>query len=384
MSGPHVLIVLDTSGAWSRGILKGFCEVAHERGWTLLHYHPSADITWLIREWQPRAAVLYPCHHRRIPAAPESCALVSVNHDLSAGGIASVCLDEESIAELASAHLLSKGLTHLTTFRFTDDQFAVVRERGFCRAARAAGARLVQGYWMDGAHPPRSHEYPAVFAAWIAGLPRPCGVFACCDSWARVVARYCAVTDLRIPDDVALLGVDNDVIECELTSPPISSVAVPWRTMGRKAAWLVERALAGEVIAGQRIVIPPVDVIARRSTDVRAIDDPLVARAVAWICEHADRRLTVPTVARAVSVSRQRLERRFRAALDRTVMQEVRRAHVDLAKRLLSTTRSDLAHIARLSGFTSAPLLSVVFRQETGTTPGAYRRRFQGIHLEDE
>jgi LacI family transcriptional regulator len=154
--------------------------------------------------------------------------------------------------------------------------------------------------------------------------------------------------------------------------------------VGQEVARLVQRALAGEAIAGERIVISPVDVISRRSSDVLAIDDPLVASAVTWICEHADRRLTVPSVARAVAVSRQRLERRFRAVLGRTVMQEVRRAHVELAKRLLSTTRLDLSRIARLSGFTSAALLSVAFRNETGQPPGGYRRRFHGLYLDGD
>jgi LacI family transcriptional regulator len=189
---------------------------------------------------------------------------------------------------------------------------------------------------------------------------------------------------VRIPEDVALVGVDNDTMECELVAPPLTSVAVPWRTVGQQAAHLVQRALAGETIAGERIVIPPVDVIARRSSDVLAIDDPLVVSAVTWICEHADRRLTVPSVARAVSVTRQRLERRFRAVLGRTVMQEVRRAHIELAKRLLSTTRLDLSRIARQSGFTSAALLSVAFRNETGVPPGAFRRRFQGLYLDGD
>ncbi len=200
-------------------------------------------------------------------------------------------------------------------------------------------------------------------------------------AWLRAIVAW---RKLRIPDEIALLGVDNDTIECELTSPPLSSVAVPWRTLGQEAADLVYRALAGMPITGKRVVISPLDVVARRSTDVLAVTDPLVIRTVGWICENADRRLTVPAVCRAVGTSRQRLERRFHAVLGRTVMQEIRRAHVEIAKRLLSTTSLDLPKIAQVSGFTNQVLLSVAFRRETGLPPGAYRRRFHGMHLDDD
>ena len=115
--------------------------------------------------------------------------------------------------------------------------------------------------------------------------------------------------------------------------------------------------------------------MARRSSQVLAIDDELVAKAVTWTHAHADRRLTVPTVAKAVGSGRQRLERRFRAVLDRTVQEEIRRAHVELAKRLLVTTNVSVADVAKQSGFTNAALLSVAFQRELGMPPSAYRRR---------
>jgi LacI family transcriptional regulator len=382
--GPRVLIVLNAATAWSRGVLRGFTDVARKQGWTLLHYHPTADLRWLVKVWRPVVVALQASLFRDAADALRSCTVVSVNDDSSAEGIASVCLDETAIARLAACHLLAKGLTDLTTFRFNDGGFAVARERGFEQAVRAQGARTVPGWWIDGADPPRSYEDPAAITSWLLGLPRPCGVFACTDSWARVVARYAQVAGVRIPEDLALIGVDNDTVDCELASPPLSSVAVSWRTVGEQAASLVERALSGVSTAGDRIVVPPVDVIPRRSTDVAAIDDPVVACAVNWIAEHAGRRLTLNAVARATSCSRQRLEQRFRAAVGRTVMQEVRRARVDAARRLLSTTHLSLPLIAQQCGFTSAAVLSVAFRRETGMPPGAYRRRFHGLDMRDE
>jgi LacI family transcriptional regulator len=173
------------------------------------------------------------------------------------------------------------------------------------------------------------------------------------------------------------VGADNDVLECELTSPPLSSVMIPWQEVGRNAATLVRLALGNQPIAGRRVVVSPTAVATRRSSDMLAVDDALVASAVAWIREHADRHLTVTMVARAVGGGRQRLERRFRRALDRTIQDEIRRAHVDAAKHWLATTRASMAEVAKRSGFTNASLLNVAFQREIGMPPGAYRRRVQ-------
>jgi LacI family transcriptional regulator len=242
----------------------------------------------------------------------------------------------------------------------------------------------VQSWWVDGANPPRSKEIPPALVSWVSGLPKPCGVFAGSDSWARVVARYAEVAGVRIPEEVALIGVDNDTVDCELAAPPLSSVAIPWRTVGEHAAALVARVLSGKFTTGDKVIVSPVDVIPRRSTEATAIEDPLVARAVSWITTHAGRGLTLDVVARASACSRQRLEQRFRAAIGRTVMQEVRRVRVDAAKRLLATTDGALRLIARQCGFADAAALSVAFRRHTGMPPGEYRRRFRGLDLTED
>jgi LacI family transcriptional regulator len=354
--------------------LRGFVGPAHERGWTLLHYHSYSDPNWLRDEWNPQAAVVGPVDEGMI-AKFAPAALISVTVDRSEQGIASVCVDERRIATLAAEHLLATGLQHLTTFRFDESPFSVAREAAFTERALRAGVHVAPGWGAGAVHPSERREDPAALMAWLRALPRPCGIFTCTDGWGRTVARYARAAALRVPEDLALIGADNDELECELIAPPLSSVIVPWQEMGKRAATLVQRALAGEGVSGERVVVEPVGVMARRSSEVLAIADELVAKAVAWIHAHADRKLTVPSVAKAVGSGRQRLERRFRAVLDRTVQEEIRRAHVELAKRLLVTTRLGMADVAKQSGFTNAALLSIAFQRELGMPPSAYRRR---------
>lgn len=384
MPAPRVLIVLDTSGAWSRGILLGFASVAHAHGWTLVHYHPDADLHWLLEHWRPDAVVCDPWFEASWPFELQMPVCVLVNGDRSAVGRASVCVDEERIADLALAHLLSRGFQNLSVFRFTDATFAVLRERRFSEGAARLGAQLQPGWWQDAASPSSRLEQPEAIAAWLANLPKPCGIFTCCDSWARVVSRYARAIGLRVPEDLALVGVDNDLVECQLISPALSSVAVPWRSVGENAARLVAMGLNGKSIAGQRVLIEPVDLVIRRSSATFAIQDELVARAVAWIHAHAEKRMTVPLVAKAARAPRQRLERHFRSALGRTVHAEIRRARVEIARRLLLTTELSLAEVAKQSGFTNAALLSLAFRREVGTPPGTYRRNARGLLATDD
>jgi LacI family transcriptional regulator len=375
MNSPRVLIVLNANGAWSRGILRGFMAAARERDWTLLHYNPGVDLDWLVNEWAPSAAVIGPDLGRPAIDKLARAALVSVTVDHSAEKIASVCLDEERIGMLALEHLLATGLRSVSTFRFDESSFAIERERAFLVGARAAGANVAVGWGEEGSLPAERGEDPTAMVAWLKGLPKPCGVFTCTDSWGRTVARYARVAGLRIPEDLALVGVDNDVLECELITPPLSSVMIPWQEVGKNAAQLVHQLLSGKAIGGERRMLEPVSVVARRSSDVLAIDDPLVAEAVRWIRAHVNQRLTVTMVARAVGGGRQRLERRFRAVLARTVQEEIRRAHVEAAKELLGSTHVGLPEVAKRSGFTNAALLSVAFQRELGMPPGVYRRR---------
>jgi LacI family transcriptional regulator len=350
---------------------------ANEQRWTLLHYTPGTDLEWLASEWAPSVAVIGPELDARAAAAFAPATLVSVTVDRSADGIASVCLDEDGIAKLALEHLTATGLRHVTTFRYDESAFAVARESSFVARARALRLGLAAGWGRDVSGSSERGEDPKAMVAWLRALPKPCGIFTCTDGWAQTVARYARAAGARVPEDLALVGADNDALQCELMTPPLSSVMIPWREVGRTAASLVRRALAGQSIAGGRELISPTGVVPRRSSEILAIEDQLVAGAVRWIRENAERRLTVPMVARAVGGGRQRLERRFRAVLDRTVQEEIRRTHVEVARHLLATTRAKLPEIAKKSGFTSAALLNAAFLRELGVPPGVYRRRSQ-------
>jgi LacI family transcriptional regulator len=381
MDAARVVVLLDSGPGWSSGILRGFMATAHERRWQVLRYHPyypPVRLDWLARKFAPAAMVIGPELLGRSTEPFASASVVSVAADRSSEGIASACLDEDAVAALALEHLLAKGLRHVTTFRFAAWRFALERERAFVERARTAGATVAPPWRGPEVEPTRIVEDPTAIMDWLRSLPRPCGIFACADGWARILGRYIGLVRMRVPEDLSLIGADDDILECELMAPPLSSVMIPWQELGRNAAQLVQGILTGQMNASERLISTPVAVHARRSSDLLAIDDALVAQAVRWIRDHADHRLNVPMVASAVGGGRQRLERRFRRALNRTVTEEIRRARVDAARQLLQTTRADLPEVAKRSGFSNAALLSVAFQREIGMPPGVYRRRLLG------
>lgn len=374
---PRILAILNMSTGWSRGVLRGFMAAAHERSWTVLHYPPPVDIEGLVQKFTPSAILIGPDSGKLPLAVSTTVPIVSVAWDFTSQGIPSVLPDEERIGLLGLEHLLATGLRQVSTFRLDGSQFGVARERAFLGGARKAGAHVAVGWGSEDAPPEWRGENADGISSWLLGLPKPCGLFTCADHWARIVARYIRLAGLRVPDDIALVGVDNDVVECELLSPPLSSVMVPWQELGDRAACLVERALDGQRLERQRWLLAPIAVAARRSSEIFAIEDAVVAKAVRWIRQNAHQHINVPMVADAVGGGRKRLERRFRRVLNRTVQEEIRRARIEIAMRLLRTTKTGLVEIAKQCGFSNAALLSIAFKREVGMPPGVYRRRVQ-------
>jgi LacI family transcriptional regulator len=212
---------------------------------------------------------------------------------------------------------------------------------------------------------------------WLRSLPKPVGVFVPNDLWGVQVGEACRQVELRVPEDVAILGVGNDDLYCELTRPPLSSIIVPAEQIGYEAAALLDRLLSGGKPPREPILLSPIGVATRRSTEVLAIDDPDVVAAVRYIREHAHLPLRVSDVLRQVPSGRRTLERRCRRALGWGLGEEIRRTHLEQARRLLATTDLPIKALATQAGFSDYCHMAVAFRKELGTSPSAYRQQIR-------
>lgn len=290
-----------------------------------------------------------------------------------------VAVDYEAAGRLAAVHLGDRGLRRFGFIGRENDASTRLLLDGFRRTLSALGfsvdVLLVPGdpqdveSWIRLQRPLRR---------WVASWRSPIGVMASVDILARHLCNACHHAGVRIPDDVAIVGSGNTALLCELLEPTISSLEHGYERVGRRAAELLEALMAGQKAPVKPLLLPPSGVVARRSSDMFAVDDPSVAAALRAIWAGSGRPLKVSSILQGIPASRRTLERRFRDALGRTIHDEIRKAHVEQAKRLLVETRESLKVVAARAGFSDPQQFSRVFRSSEGLTPQRYRQVHAG------
>jgi LacI family transcriptional regulator len=294
-----------------------------------------------------------------------------------------VTTDNEAIGRLAAEHLLDCGLTRLAFYGNPPSRmhrWSEERGHAFCERAKSAGAicEIYRGRHAD------AHGWIRQLnelAEWLYGLEKPLGLMACTDIRGRQVLEACRVAGAAVPEDVAVVGVDNDEMMCELANPALTSIEQGSQRIGYEAAAALDRLMAGRTAPQTPRAVAPEGLVARQSTNVLACDDPDVATAVRFVREHACDPIRIADVLQAVPLSRSTLEKRFRDTLGRTIHDEIQRVQVERAKRLLVESGLLVKQVAHRCGFKYVPYLSRVFRQHTGYSPAEYRRRLKpGYH----
>ena len=377
-----VALLIETSNRYGRDLLYGVRDwTAHGDRWALRFSEQArlAPLPSWLAGWQGDG-IIARVDSPEIAAALRRTGLpvVDVSAERFASEFPRVSVDNAAVARLAAEHLLAKGFRD---FAFCGDaQFLWAEQRGaeFRRVLEAAGRGCAIFAGARSAERRRGSDAEIrVLADWLATQPRPLGVFACYDGRAQQVIEACQTRGWAVPDEIAVLGVDNDEVLCELCSPPLSSVQPNARRTGYEAAAMLARMMRGERPGPQTRVVEPVRVVERQSTDVVAVADTRVAQALRFIREHVADGIGVGDVLRAVPMSRTLLERKFQAALGHSPHREIVRQRTARAKHLLAESEVSIAVVAELAGFSDASYLSVAFRRETGESPYAYRARMR-------
>jgi LacI family transcriptional regulator len=292
--------------------------------------------------------------------------------------LSEVCPDSHQAGRMAAEHLLERGFQQYAFVGVGGDYpWSERRGRGF--AERLAEAGLSGHVFPVPRTAPAGHwaREQAVLGQWLRRLPKPVGVLACDDDRGRQVLEACRGAGLQVPDDVAVVGVDNDELLCELSDPPLSSVALGTEKAGYEAAALLSGLMSGRIGQSRRILVEPTHVVTRYSTDILAMGDRSVAVALRFIRDHANRPIGVVDVVRQVGGSRRTLELRFQQVLGRSINRELQQARLERAKRLLIETDLPVVDVAAAAGFNSSNYLIRFFRRELGLSPRAYRDRLK-------
>lgn len=378
----RIAILMGQDLGYCRGVFRGIHAYAVEKkNWVFRDGPPDERILAPLRQWQPHGIITHLFDLKfagRVLAMHLPC--VNTTSALSQLKVPLVEVDHREVGRLAAEHLLQRGFQHFGYFGSAWTGVSKEREQGFRKSLARAGHAVSSCYAEYLPRPPLQSSWTRVdrqVRDWLLTLPKPAAILASNDVPARHLVEICRQLDLRIPFDIAVLGVDNDELECLLSHPPLSTVVNPAEQIGYAAAKLLDRLMAGRRPPRMPIYVRPTHVVTRQSTDIIAVADPDVSAAAAFIRDHAAENIGAAKVVRALNVARRGLERRFRELLGRTILQEIQRVRVERAKHLLAETDLPMPIVASRSGFSTPQRLAVVFRQVAGQSPLAYRRQTQ-------
>jgi LacI family transcriptional regulator len=384
---PHVLLIFLTRFEESAAMLKGIAHFEHKHHlWTAFHDDQGVAETnprW-IRDKRWHGVI----SRHTTPAMVEACAelripLVDLNDVEPFPGVPKIRPDNVGIGHLGAEHFIELGFQNFGFAGFSDQGWSRERRDGFLEAVRLAGHKcdVFEVVYPGDATPSWVERKINRLANWIEKLPKPVGLMACMDLRAQQLISAAQVADFLVPEEVAILGANNDPIRCELADPALSSVAPNAYQAGYRAAVLLSEMIAGRKVASYDHRIEPIGVVTRHSTDVLAVSDRNVVSALSFIREQACSGITVDQVVQHAHVSRSQMERKFRQHIGRSPQAEIRRVQLRKIRQLLLETDYPLKRIAELTGFEHMEYMCVLFKRLTGASPGAYRARMQDRSL---
>jgi LacI family transcriptional regulator len=375
----QVALLIETSHSYARGILRGIEDYNSQHDqWSVslggdARFEPPLD--WLA-SWEGDA-IIARVENPRTAAALKAKGLpvVAIGPHGLLPGAPCVTPDVIAISEMAAEHLIEHGFRRFSYCGDPRFAWSSVRRDTFYEAVRRSPRH---GEIVEGCDPPTrgpdAETDPAILMRWLRALPKPVGIFACHDARGAQVVEACRRAGFRVPDEVAVLGVGNDQVLCELSQPALTSVIPNARRVGWEAARLLHLLLEGGDMPAFPLLIPPSGLATRQSTERENTQDEHVVQALRYIRQHACEGAGVSEVLKCVPLSRRQLERRFHAATGRTIGAEITGIRLAKVRELLTFSSLSLGEIAYQTGFRQAEYLSVVFKRETGHTPSEYRQ----------
>jgi LacI family transcriptional regulator len=379
----HVALLIETTRASGRNILQGVIRYAHEQTSWITYFEPHGlgdpPPRWL-SHWRgdgilariATPALSAAIHRTGLPA-------IDLRATLKERRFFQVLNNNARLAQLAFTHLKERGLRHFAFCGLSPGlhHYQDQRRHEFQRLVEQSGFPCSEFHY---------HPYSADWgqtrlqlAAWLRALSKPVGILACYDDYAYQILEAAKLAGLHVPEEIAVLGVDNDPLLCNLTEPTLSSVDVNSVQIGYEAAAWLDRLMDGGKPPPEPLLIEPREVVVRRSTNLSAWDDPEVNTAVRFIREHACEGIRVSDVLKLVSLSQTSLEQRFHRCLGRTPKAELLHAQIERACQLLRETALPLKDIARRSGFSNEKYFSYAFVRQNGISPTAYRKNHRGF-----
>jgi LacI family transcriptional regulator len=377
----HVALIVDATKPYDRKVISGLAEYVQQVGnWSLYVEEEPLDKLPDFRSWNGDG-VIANFDDPRVFDAVKNLDVPVVGLGGGYGkyhpglDISYLRTDNDMIARLAATLLINRGFRHFAYCgmpRTPLNGWSKEREHSFTNyvSTRNFPCEVYNGRFTTTRQWRKLQNH---LGRWLSGTEKPIGIMACNDARARHVLEACRNIGVRVPEEVAVIGVDNDELICELTQPPLSSIEQGARHLGYEAAASLDQLMSGKHYKSFERTIEPVGVVERRSTDTLAFDDAAVTLALQIIRDRACEPIQVRDVVDAVPASRTSLEIRFQKHTGHSIHSEIRQTQLNQAKKMLSSGNLPIKNVAQHCGFRTVQYFTTVFREAFGETPAAFQ-----------
>ncbi|MDR1865935.1 MAG: DNA-binding transcriptional regulator [Bacteroidales bacterium] len=382
-----ILLLTDFSSGYSRSLLRGIVRWSKAYGpWVFYRmpqyyrelYGDDGVVRWA-NEWKADAIIaqlenvdLEKLNELKIP-------IIIQNYRERSDKICNITGDYFGTGEMAADFFLNRGFANFAYYGFSDMIWSRERADGFGSRVKKRGY-TVSTLNNDNRKTEQWSFDPVALSNWLLSLPKPVALFACDDFFALQITETCKIYDIAVPDEISVLGTDNDELLCNISHPPLSSVVLDVETGGYQAAALLQQLMNHEITHAFDIVIPPIRIEARQSTEKYAVNDKYLLRVIEYIKNNYARYISIDDITRTVPFSRRILEKKFKESMGITVYQYLLQYRVELFSELLLKSDKPLEELAFLCGFEDYKNVARVFRKYKKTTPLQYQNRYGRIH----
>lgn len=374
---PRVALLIETTRTFTREMLAGVRRYMAEHGpWSTfleLRAPDSSPPAWL-RHWDGDG-ILTRTFTREMAdlIAATGLPAVEVRSRTLAGKRPFVGVDNAHIGRTVAEHFHERGYRRFAVYSLPTESFFIERVRNFVSTVEACGCPCSELPETVSDSASDWEQSQARLIAWLSGLPKPVGIFAATDQLGVRLLEACQRAGIAVPEEVAVVGAENEETLCTFATPPLTSVRFDGQAVGYTAAELLDRMMRGKAPRRQETLLPPRGIVVRASSDELVINDTLVAHAARLIRENVMTGMNVDELCRKLNASRSTLDRRMKAALNRTPKEEITRIRFREVERLLRETDLTIDVIARQTGFAHSHYLQAAFKQRHRQTPGAFR-----------
>lgn len=374
----RIILLLETSRAFGRQLIFGIARYSRLKGpWSF--YKEPTDLKSSVprlTNWKPDGIIMRDSLITKELLKLNIPTILAIHDSKYPKDLPVIKTDSYSIAKTASEHLLEKGFNNFAYCGFDNYDWSKERKSFFCNFISEAGYKT---HIYCSPQRTRKNDWEKEqfhVCEWIKSLPKPIGIFACNDDRGHHILEVCKMINIKVPEEVSVIGVDNDPMICDIGDPPLTSIALNVESAGYEAAKLMDELISNKSSSAGQILVYPSHIIQRQSSNILAVKDSEVVKAIHYIKNNAKDKLLVKEVVKATSLSRRTLERRFKKTIHRSIYSEIQRVRIELISKLLIETDLPIYQITSHFNFTDIEHISRYFKTEKGIG----LREFRKIH----